>query len=104
MGEAMKTKPSANSVLVALLLALPAFGQEPQGRTDQPLGLFGERIEVRVVNVEVVVTDRQGNRVPDLAVQDFRLRVDGQDVPIEFFTEVRGGQAIAPAEVPGAAI
>jgi VWFA-related protein len=104
MGEAMKTKPSANSVLVALLLALPAFGQEPQGRTDQPLGLFGERIEVRVVNVEVVVTDRQGNRVPDLAVQDFRLRVDGQDVPIEFFTEVRGGQAIAPTEAPGAAI
>lgn len=99
----MKTKHIAAKVLAVLLLALPALGQEPS-RTDQPVGLFGEQIEVRVVNVEVVVTDRQGNRVPDLSAKDFRLRVDGKDVPIEFFTEVRGGQAIAPAEATGSAV
>ncbi len=59
--------------------------------------VFGELIEVRVVNVEVVVTDKQGNRVPDLRTGDFRLKVDGKVVPIEYFTEVRGGQAIAAA-------
>jgi VWFA-related protein len=75
--------------------AAPAAGQE------SPLSIFGEQIEVRVVNVEVVVTDRGGNRVPDLQPRDFRLRVDGKTVPIEYFTEVRGGQAIAAA--PGAA-
>jgi VWFA-related protein len=63
--------------------------------------LFGETIEVRVVNVEAVVTDKKGNRVPDLKPEDFRLKVDGKPVKIDYFNEVRGGQAIAPE--PGAA-
>ncbi len=73
----------------------------------QPVGpLFGETIEVRVVNVEAVVTDKKGNRVPDLKPEDFRLKVDGKQIKIDFFNEVRGGQAIAPeagatATVPG---
>jgi VWFA-related protein len=62
-----------------------------------------------VVNVEAVVTDRQGNRVTDLKPADFRLLVDGKEAPIEYFTEVRGGQAVAPEQgevstgVPGLA-
>ncbi|HEX5759857.1 MAG TPA: VWA domain-containing protein [Thermoanaerobaculia bacterium] len=86
----------------ALLLAsfAPAVAQEPPQET------FGELIEVRVVNVEVVVTDRDGNRVSGLAPADFRLTVDGRQVPIEYFTEVVGGEAVAPsaaqaAPVPG---
>jgi len=68
----------------------------------QPVGpIFGETIEVRVVNVEAVVTDKRGNRVPDLKPQDFRLKVDGKPIKIDYFNEVRGGQAIAPE--PGAA-
>lgn len=60
---------------------------------------FGEVIDVRVVNVEVVVTDRDGKRVSGLKPGDFRLKVDGKDVPIDFFTEVRDRQAVAaPAE------
>ena len=43
--------------------------------------------------VEAVVTDRQGNRVTGLKPGDFRLEVDGKAVPIEYFNEVRGGQA-----------
>jgi VWFA-related protein len=75
-------------------------GQEPG---------FLETIDVRVVNVETVVTDRQGIRVPDLRADDFRLWVDGVETPISFFSEVRGGDAIAgggevsewPSVVPG---
>ena len=68
----------------------------------QPAGpIFGETIEVRVVNVEAVVTDKKGNRVPNLKPEDFRLKVDGKPIKIDFFNEVRGGQAIAPE--PGAA-
>src|SRR5579864_5082936 len=68
----------------------------------QPAGpIFGETIEVRVVNVEAVVTDKRGNRVPDLKPQDFRLKVDGKPIKIDYFNEVRGGQTIAPE--PGAA-
>ncbi len=56
---------------------------------------------MRIVNVEAVVTDRQGNRVPDLKIEDFRLKVDGKPVKIDYFSEVRAGQAIA--REPGAA-
>jgi VWFA-related protein len=78
------------------LLAAPAAAQQQAPAQQEPQSLFGEQIEVRVVNVEAVVTDRQGNRVPDLKPSDFRLTVDGRPVAIEYFTEVRGGSAIAP--------
>ena len=79
---------------VLLALAIPVAGQQPSA-PEEPASIFGEQIDVRVVNVEVVVTDRQGNRVTGLGPGDFRLRVDGKELPIEYFTEVRGGQAIA---------
>ncbi|HVG07302.1 MAG TPA: VWA domain-containing protein [Thermoanaerobaculia bacterium] len=82
---------------VLLALALPVAGQQPPAPAE-PNSIFGEQIDVRVVNVEAVVTDRQGNRVTGLGPGDFRLRVDGKDVPVEYFTEVRGGQAIAAGE------
>ena len=75
-------------------LAIPLAAQQPAA-PEEPASIFGEQIDVRVVNVEVVVTDRQGNRVTGLGPGDFRLRVDGKEVPIQYFTEVRGGQAIA---------
>src|SRR5258708_21743736 len=96
--------------LFAALARHPAAGQQP-GSAGPPGGgpssgsLFGETIEVRVVNVEAVVTDRQGNRVPDLKLEDFRLEVDGKPVKVDYFSEVRGGQAIVrgpgAASVPG---
>jgi len=61
---------------------------------------FGESIDVRVVNVEAVVTGAKGVRVPGLTAADFRLLVDGQEVPIDYFTEVTGGQAVAAAPAP----
>lgn len=62
--------------------------------------IFGEVVDVRVVNVEIVVTDKSGNRVTDLQPGDFRLKVDGKEVPVEFFTEIRGGAALAPSAPP----
>ena len=73
---------------------------------DEAPRVFGETIDVRVVNVEVVVTDRQGNRVYGLAPDDFRLFVDGREVGVEFFSEVQGGRAVEtvasskPSEAP----
>ncbi len=88
------------STAVLLTALAPAAAQAPQ--TETPSGVFGEQIEVRVVNVEVVVTDRQGNRVQGLKPSDLRLKVDGKTVPIEYFNEVRGGQAIALGEAEAA--
>lgn len=90
----MKTHRSGWLAAASLIAALsPAAAQQPPA--EQPSGVFGEQIEVRVVNVEVVVTDKQNNRVQGLKPGDFRLKVDGKAVPVEYFNEVRGGQAIA---------
>jgi VWFA-related protein len=87
-------------VLALLAVALPAAAWQQQP-ADAPASLFGEQIDVRVVNVEVVVTDKDGNRVSGLAPSDFRLKVDGKEVPVQYFSEVRGGQAIAPGAAAG---
>ncbi len=61
-------------------------------------GLFGEVIDVRLVNLEVVVTGPDGRRVYGLRPDDFVLYVDRRPVPIGYFTEVRAGAAVASAE------
>ncbi len=92
--------------LLACLAPAVALTQQPPASqpNQQPGSIFGETIEVRVVNVEVVVTDKQGNRVAGFTPSDFRLKVDGKVVPIEYFNEVRGGSAIALAEAEGSAV
>src|SRR5262245_55136110 len=79
----------ALAAFTASALAFPAAGAEQQPPT------FGEEVDVRVVNVEVVVTDRDGHRVPGLNPADFLLRVDGKEVPIEYFSEIQEGRTIA---------
>lgn len=86
------------------VLALAASGlraQAPAKPEVAPTPLFGETVEVRVVNVEVVVTDKQGLPVTGLQATDFSLKIDGTELPIQYFTEVRGGDAIeGPADEP----
>src|SRR5436309_11793694 len=80
--------------LLILLLPLLVVAPGVRAADDVPPS-FGESIDVRVVNVEAVVTDRQGNRVSGLKPEDFRLRVDGREVPVEYFSEIRDGEALA---------
>jgi VWFA-related protein len=54
----------------------------------------GESIEVSIVNVEVHVTDKQGNRVTGLRAEDFEIRENGKPQPITNFAEyVSAGSA-----------
>jgi VWFA-related protein len=57
-----------------------------------------ETIEVRVTNVDVVVTDSKGNPVPGLTMEDFEVRENGRPQKITNFYEVT---AAAPAAVAG---
>ncbi|MCE2559768.1 MAG: hypothetical protein J4F98_14525 [Acidobacteria bacterium] len=87
----MKSRPRLQTVrLLAAVFLLPvaALGQQ-----EELPEVFSEVIDVRVVNVEVVVTDRQGNRVQGLEASDFELLVDGQPTPITYFTEIEDGLA-----------
>ena len=93
---------SLRLAFVFLTAALPAAAWQQPPAAEPPASIFGEQIEVRVVNVEAVVTDKDGNRVSGLAPSDFVLKVDGKTVPIQYFSEVRGGQAIAPGAAAAA--
>ena len=93
-------------LLAVLALALAIHPAIPARAADTPPS-FGEAIDVRVVNLEARVTDRSGKLVTGLKPGDFRLRVDGKEVPIEYFSEVHDGQALtapagAPEDKPGA--
>ena len=101
-----RIRPSDRALVTLLALStvllplFPASSQPPPIRAPENTPIFGEEVDVRVVNVEVVVTDKQGNRVTGLSPKDFRLRVDGKDVPVQYFSEVHEGQAVA-APPPG---
>ncbi len=64
--------------LIAVAVAWPLAAEE----SAPP---FGERVDVEVVNVDVVVTDNSGRRIIDLIAEDFRLEVDGKPVAIDYF-------------------
>jgi VWFA-related protein len=75
---------------------------EQQGAADErPRAVFDEALQVKVVNVEVYVRDRQGNPITGLTADDFELIEEGRPMPITNFFEVREGQRVgdAPVEV-----
>ena len=84
---------------IALSVSLPSLAQMPQ--TEVPI--VGETIDVRVVNVEAVITNAAGERVRGLAAGDFRLLVDGKEVPVEYFAEIADGTSVKAENAPVAA-
>ena len=88
---------------LALVLAAPAVAAADDAPEAMPPTPFGEVLDVRVVNVEVVVTDRLGRRVEGLSADDFRLLVDGEEVPVDYFSEVRDGRIADASEGAAAA-
>jgi VWFA-related protein len=85
--------------LVCLAPTRPAAGQPRQSSQAPapPPSLFDDVVDVRVVNIEAVVTDGKGERVRGLGAADFQLTVDGKEVPVQYFTEIQDRQAVAPA-------
>lgn len=76
--------------LVGLAGTIFAVAPVPAAESKEvarPLGL-GETVEVQVVNVETVVTDKSGRQISGLDAGDFRLFVDGEKVDIGYFSEV----------------
>ena len=70
--------------LLALLLATGALAQTPPLR---------ETVDVRVTSLDVVVTDREGNRVEGLAASDFTVLENGRAQRITNFSELRASAA-----------
>lgn len=72
-------------IVTASLLLLLALAPAANAQLDKLV----ESIEVRVTNIDVVVTDKDGNPVTGLTKDDFRVYEDGKLQPLTNFYEVR---------------
>jgi VWFA-related protein len=81
----MKT---ASALLIPLLALAPLAAQTPSAPAGEDI--FAETFDVRVVNVEVFVTDAEGRRVSGLTREDFEVREDGKPVEITNFYAADG--------------
>jgi VWFA-related protein len=78
---------------------------------DSVAAAFAEVVDVRLINLEVVVRHK-GKVAEGLEVEDFRVLVDGKEVPIEFFSPIGQGKALGregeelalPGVAPGQAV
>lgn len=70
--------------------------------SPEELGIFVDTLEVAVVNVEVFVTDKKGNRVTGLTRDDFEIEEDGRRVEITNFYAVEGRRPMREEPAPAA--
>ncbi len=75
----------------ALFLLFCSANGAAQAQPEPAPETFGETIDVRVVNVDVWVTDRDGNPVTGLTAGDFEVREDGRPVELSNFYEFTDG-------------
>lgn len=79
------------ALIVAAAVALPLAAQRKPAEPEQPK--LVESIDVRVIDVDVIVTDRRGNFVPGLKKEDFEILENGVPKAISNFYEVQGTNA-----------
>lgn len=86
---------AAGLLMVTLLQARQSAGQ-------QEPSIFTDTVEVNIVNIDVVVTDREGRPVSGLTRDDFEVLEDGRPVKITNFYSVEGGVRASPVPQPEA--
>ena len=90
------------ALILAAAITLPLAAQRNKEPESQDTQKLFEKIDVRVINVDVVVTDRRGNPVTGLTQDDFEVFENSQKKVITNFYEVEGRQAKNVAiDVPG---
>ncbi len=116
--EPSRKKASHTALALAgfLLLSGAAMAQEPTGTNrsapgPEDLPRIEEDLAVRLINVDVVVTDRQDQHIRGLTRDDFELRINGEKVDFTHFAEIdrrtiEGSRAnkaeVEDADVPSA--
>ncbi len=90
---------------ISLTAQMAAQGKlQPQ--TDPAPPPVSMNIDVRIINIDVVVTDRRGNPIAGLTKDDFEIRENNVPKPITNFYEVAGSQAknVVADSVPNAPV
>jgi VWFA-related protein len=70
------------------------------GEAPQP---FKVDLEVRVLNLRVTVQDKSGRFVQGLGPEEFKLELNGRQIPLRLFHEVRDSEALFPPAEEGLA-
>jgi VWFA-related protein len=82
------------SLFTLVLFAAPVQSQGKKGGEQKPADAPLARIETELVQVDVVVTDKEGKLVRDLRREDFELHEDGKKQEITHFAV---GTSVKPA-------
>lgn len=85
------TRHTTAALLAALTAVAPLAAQSKKQEPEMPR--LVENIDVRIINVDVVVTDRKGNPIHGLTKDDFTIFENGVPKVITNFFEVAGGKA-----------
>ncbi|HEX8072829.1 MAG TPA: VWA domain-containing protein [Pyrinomonadaceae bacterium] len=93
----MRLSPLCTLALVAALAA-PAFTQQPTPAPDEDV----VRITTNLVQLDAVVTDKNGRQVTDLRAEEFEVFEDGKPQPVTHFAYVSTASA-PPAPPPSLA-
>src|SRR5256885_13207989 len=88
------------SAIAALLCAATALAQQPQPQPSTEVPKLTETMDIRVINVDVVVTDKKGNPITGMTKDDFELYENGVPKKISNFYEVEGKKSINVAITP----
>lgn len=78
------------SLILAAAIAFPLGAQKKPSEPELPKLI--ENIDVRVINVDVVVTDKRGNPITGLKAEDFEIFENGVPKPVSNFYEVESGR------------
>lgn len=78
------------TVVLAFALPLPVSAQE----AERPAGSVSRAIEVRVTNIDVVVTDARGAHMPGLGREDFEIFEDGVRRTVSNFSAIGAAERV----------
>ena len=101
-GSSVKLTSLTSASILCLFLCFP-MGAEEASTPDDPQGAFFDVTNINVVNLEVFVTDKDGNPVTNLKPGDFQVFENGHPMEITNFFAVVDGKSRDPlpvAELP----
>ena len=89
--------PAGLFILLSLALMLPTAGLTQEDPVDDPVNAeaFIEGIDVEIVNIDVYVTDKEGQPVEGLNREDFVVIRDGSPMEATNFYSVAEGRPVA---------
>lgn len=100
--KTLRPSPITSVVLIAALTAGPLAAQQKTPTPTPPADLqkLTINVDVRVIGIDVVVTDKKGNAVSGLTKDDFQIFENGTEKPISNFYEIEGKTATQAVVTP----